>query len=423
MKKYVYFIILIFISGKIFSQKNTIICIGDSMHNFSINNSFGSTYNWKIESSNSSASIFFGNGTSEISVKFNQTGIFELFVEETDVNGCNGNDSLLIEVISSAAIKIFALDNEICDGDSTLLYVNQNFSNLVWNNGITRDSIYAKNSGYYYVDIIDSNGCSSTSDSILILKYEQPSVNFVYEANCVGNITTFNDSTLSLDSIISYEWIIEDNLFEIKEVKYAFSEEKTYDVSLTVTTTNGCSNSIEKKVSVVNKPVAEFSFYTTNSQDFDSTVYFTNLSTVNIYNYWSFGDSTYSDEINPIHSYSSSGVYKTILSILDSNLCYDYFSKDILINLNLSFFVPSAFTPNNNDLNDDFGPIGQLVSKSKKYRFSIFNKWGAEVFSSDNPNVKWEGKNVQTGQYIWYVEIEDELGKLLKKYGVVNLIK
>ena len=46
--------------GKLFSQDTVMVCIDDSIHNFYINGSNGSNYNWEIESSNNIASIVSG---------------------------------------------------------------------------------------------------------------------------------------------------------------------------------------------------------------------------------------------------------------------------------------------------------------------------------------------------------------------------
>ena len=64
--------------GKLFSKDSVIVCIDDSIHNFYINGSAGSNYNWEIESSNNTSYLISGNGTDEIIVKFNSIGFFKL---------------------------------------------------------------------------------------------------------------------------------------------------------------------------------------------------------------------------------------------------------------------------------------------------------------------------------------------------------
>ena len=79
--------------------------------------------------------------------------------------------------------------------------------------------------------------------------------------------------------------------------------------------------------------------------DYDSLVYFTNLSE-NIISYkWSFGDSSFSNLENPIHIYQKSGIFNVQLTVSDSNLCIDSVIKQIAIKLNFNFYIPNTFLP------------------------------------------------------------------------------
>ncbi|MBS1774625.1 MAG: gliding motility-associated C-terminal domain-containing protein, partial [Bacteroidetes bacterium] len=67
-------------------------------------------------------------------------------------------------------------------------------------------------------------------------------------------------------------------------------------------------------------------------------------------------------------------------------------------------YFPTAFTPNNDLLNDGFGPWGGL-SMLSNYRLSIFGRWGELVFTSTDPYKKWDGKykgsRLPMGVYTW----------------------
>ena len=85
--------------------------------------------------------------------------------------------------------------------------------------------------------------------------------------------------------------------------------------------------------------------------------------------------------------------------------------------------MPNSFTPNNDLINDTFGPKGIRMLEYKSYEFTVFNRWGEKVFNSDNISDRWSGENTQTGNYSWRIIIEDELGKIREKTGEVLLIK
>ena len=62
----------------------------------------------------------------------------------------------------------------------------------------------------------------------------------------------------------------------------------------------------------------------------------------------------------------------------------------VLVECNGIFF-PTAFTPNDDRLNDAFGPVGDIASL-RNYSMHIYNRWGNLVFSTYNPYKKWDGK-------------------------------
>jgi gliding motility-associated-like protein len=57
-------------------------------------------------------------------------------------------------------------------------------------------------------------------------------------------------------------------------------------------------------------------------------------------------------------------------------------------------YVPNAFTPDNDGVNDAFLPLGAGF-EGGSYQFSVFNRWGEVVFQSDNPEEAWAGENNQ----------------------------
>jgi gliding motility-associated-like protein len=68
------------------------------------------------------------------------------------------------------------------------------------------------------------------------------------------------------------------------------------------------------------------------------------------------------------------------------------------IDCELDVFVPNAFTPNQDGLNDDFRPITSNISS---FQMSLFNRWGQLIFFTTDPNMGWDGK---------VKEVEQEIG-------------
>jgi gliding motility-associated-like protein len=103
-------------------------------------------------------------------------------------------------------------------------------------------------------------------------------------------------------------------------------------------------------------------------------------------------------------------------------------SKPTTVNLDEdpSWFVPNAFTPNNDGDNDTFVPVWNNVEMK---RFEVFSRWGEKVFAStDNTADGWDGtttsgKDVEPGTYVWQVDLVDADGKTISKSGAITLIR
>lgn len=87
----------------------------------------------------------------------------------------------------------------------------------------------------------------------------------------------------------------------------------------------------------------------------------------------------------------------------------------------VAFFVPNVFTPNGDGYNDTFEIAGLEGFRSAKLR--VFNRFGNEVYSSDNYQNEWSGKGLNEATYFYYLEIEDETGNVHRHKGHVLLLR
>jgi gliding motility-associated-like protein len=88
------------------------------------------------------------------------------------------------------------------------------------------------------------------------------------------------------------------------------------------------------------------------------------------------------------------------------------------------FRFPDSFTPNNDQINDEFKCYGSFI---KTYQLIIYNSWGNVVFSSDKSDIGWDGKidgqPAQTGNYAYRAVATDEAGEKLEKSGFFSLLR
>lgn len=114
------------------------------------------------------------------------------------------------------------------------------------------------------------------------------------------------------------------------------------------------------------------------------------------------------------------GLYAVIVSngyCKDKSMCYEY-------SFGCQLYIPNSFTPNDDDLNEYFGP--NLTCIPSKYEFIIFNRWGDKLFESDNPNLKWDGyfnnELCPNGIYVYRLNFEFEGEKKEELSGKIGLI-
>jgi gliding motility-associated-like protein len=205
-----------------------------------------------------------------------------------------------------------------------------------------------------------------------------------------------------------------------------------YDISLKVTSENLCVKtfSIADMICVDPNPVADFSFSPMPAYADDPMVTFTNSSSLNDFNAWTFGDGTTSTLENPKHLYPLGEVanYLAELIVYTTEGCSDTARRIVQINGQTIFYVPNAFTPDGDELNNIFIPVITAGFDPSDYAFVIYNRWGEIVFETFDIAVGWDGtyggKIVQDGTYTWTIDFKhiSEDNRYVKK-GSVNLIR
>jgi len=97
---------------------------------------------------------------------------------------------------------------------------------------------------------------------------------------------------------------------------------------------------------------------------------------------------------------------------------------------NLTVYVPTAFSPNDDGINDHFTPFFPPSVEFKDYSLKVFDRWGNKVFESNDPNFGWDGNSKEEealpGVYLWTLYFEAlycEQLHLGKKQGELNLLR
>jgi gliding motility-associated-like protein len=402
----------------VFAGLDDAICLGESV---TLNGSGAPTYTWN-------------NGVVN-GVAFSPTSTLTYTLTGTSTSGCTNSDQVVVSV--NPLPNVFAgNDLSVCDGVAITL-TGSGAATYSWDNGVINGTSFNSSVGtiIYTVTGTSSTGCVN-SDQVNVTVNTAPLVSFNADETigCVPLLVNFTNTTPSSSNCI---WTFSDGtvLVGCGSVSNSFDQVGCFDATLTVTDNNGCSNSFSAVDYICTQasPIAAFTPSQTEVSSFSTEVTFLNTSYGASNYYWSFAESSYSIEQNPVYVFpEDAGSYVVTLVASSSLGCTDVATATINVKEELVFFVPNTFTPDNDDYNDMFKPV--FYSGFDPYDFSllIFNRWGETVFESYNAESGWDGsyganneiKVVQEGTYTWVIRYRETENKGVRKVtGHVNVIR
>jgi len=215
------------------------------------------------------------------------------------------------------------------------------------------------------VHVVPSNGCSNT---------------------------IFTASTINMENV-TFEW---SNGKTGNSIIPDVTEPTTFWV--TATAISGCKDTAS--IIVYPMPIAEFipNQMQTYLENNSAIIEFTDLSVYASSWDWNFGDpnspNNQSSVQNPAHEYTKQGRYLVTLTVSSNPICFD--TKSMFISIETAFYIylPNAFTPDGDGINDEFGITG-IGFSNDDFFMEIYDRSGKLVFSTTNPNKKWDGNNKQ----------------------------
>ncbi len=186
--------------------------------------------------------------------------------------------------------------------------------------------------GNFTVSLIVTNsfGCTDTvtkNDFIKIIR-PQITIPMLPLEGCVPYGVNFTANIATLDEVTSYLWDFGDGNTSTSENPYhTYPNQGTYDVTLTITTSTGCTESttLNSAIKVGRKPIIDFSAMPSTSCAFQD-IQFTDLTNEADKWTWHFGDGETSTEQHPSHEYADTGRFDVML-IAVNNGCEDSLTK------------------------------------------------------------------------------------------------
>lgn len=376
-------------------------------------------------------------------------------------NPCVSSDT--IEIINDLSKLDLGPDSVICRDSFVQFTYNgkPGYKSYLWNDNTTKQEVFISALGKYWVNVINQNNCPS-DDSITFVLYPPPRVNLNDTLFCRNTTVTLDGVNYSIKTKLetNYTWntgettpqivtgtpgtytvkvrnrlctifdtaVIDfiqtglelgnDTFFcgpvyrilkplqnYVSYIWHDFAEVKTYVATtpgkkkLTITTIEGCIES--DSVYITQYPEIDGGLGNDTTICLSTRLELKASDSMESY-LWNTGANTRSIFI------SDSGKYS--VTVRNKNGCI--ISDSIRIKeqsdaLPIQMYMPNAFTPNNDEVNDLY-PSNKYKDPGTDYLFRVYNRWGEKVFESKSPTIQWDGnfKSEMAPQdvYIYYVK-------------------
>lgn len=298
---------------------------------------------------------------------YNLSGTYFVTLTITDTAGCSNTITKPV-TIEQQPVSNFTYTQPACK-DSQVTFTSLHYAPVgyivtwVWDFGdgstVTINYPNSPNLTHTYTNygtfpvtltITSNNGCTAFITQNVTVS-ANPLANFSYNTHCLGSSVQFTDlSQAGSGGVSSWSWDFGDpgsgagNTSSLQNPTHVYNAAGTYNVTLNVTNTGGCTATIAKQVVIYAKPTVNFSITpgcANDSTHFISSTY-VNLAAIVSWQ-WNFGDGYSSNQQDPYHIYANAGSYTVLLTVTDTAGCQNSITHVAVVTLPpTAFFQVSA---------------------------------------------------------------------------------
>ncbi|WP_421875093.1 PKD domain-containing protein [Marinoscillum sp.] len=348
-----------------------------------------------LDAQNSGSTYVWSTGALSSSIEVTNSGTY--WVQITNADGCALIDSTEVTITPTPSLEL-GFDQTICTDETITLDAENIGANYLWSTGATTQTIEVDQSGDYGVEV--SYGGCSVSDTISITVLEELSIDFSFSEGCAGTATSLEYTGTSTPQ--SYLWSFGDGTQSVvASPNKVFASSGNYEVTLTVTTSAGCSASVVKSIVVSPRIQPNFAF---NNVCQNAQVQFTNGTVYTgddeLSYDWYFGDGQTSTEQTPSHQYSEAGTYVVRLEVSNDNSCSEFISKTLIVGAAPVVSIGDSLSSCNSSIVLNAGNTGSTFRWSDNSSQQTF-----EVTRSGTYAVEVTGSNGCTASDTVFVEL------------------
>lgn len=356
----------------------------------------------------------------------------------TTVNGCKDTINKTVHAFPLPKAG-FSVSN-VCLNDSSIFLNTSTIDtgsivSFLWKFGDATQQLTSGNAMHIYTvpepyDVMlittSDQGCtSSVSHYTQVYHLPEPDFFATPVEGCQPLEVTFTDQSTCIDGqITNWSWNYGSNQSSSGQSSvYIFNTPGLFDVMHKVISSFGCVGNLQKPGYVLIHPLpdAGFRYIPENPSIFQPEISFVDESSGAYQWFYNFGDHSTSTIQSPQHNYLEWGSYQVSQVVTSEYGCLDTIIKILVIDSAFACYIPNAFTPNGDGINDYFFCNGIGV---KKYELNVYNRWGQLIYNgTDRP---WDGKNgndnVPEGGYVYQFFITDIFNRRHVVNGMVSKI-
>lgn len=308
-------------------------------------------------------------------------------------------------------------------GDSTMDSLRQNPIHIYTEPGLIPVSL----------EVWDTNGCMEQLTQTVIYQ-PIPSLILVRPNDtitCPPTDVIFTNLSTPIDDTYEIRWDFGDGkVSSALSPVHRYLEPGLFDVQLKITSPIGCEydTTFVGLIEMLDPPVARFDYSPEALSNFTPEVYFTDHSVDAVHWEWFVDGDLFSLQQSPVYVFPDTGLHEITLVVTHPERCQDTTSHIIDVEPKVTFYLPNAFTPNEDSNNEFFQGTG-IVRGATDFRMEIWDRWGKKIFETTSFDEAWNGRvnntgaQVQSGVYVYMATFTGPRGKPFEYKGYATVLR
>lgn len=360
-------------------------------------------------------------------------------------SGCQDNDTVKVELNPQPIASFDTPQPQCYKGNSFNFKAEGEYSDLarfVWSFGsqaMPDSSASAEPQGVTFNTtgqqlvrlVVIDRGCYSNTYVVPVNVLKMPVANFGANKveTCEPSLITFDNISENENGILSYSWNFGNGKgSNLESPSILYNSSGVFDVSLTVTDLNNCYDTYQIKDMITVNPSPSSNFVASPLQTTitNPMVIIEDLSNNATECMYLIGNIDTIFSFDKDYVFADTGTYNITQVLKNQFGCMDSSIQTVRIDLGYKVYIPTAFSPNNDGINDRFRIYGEDIYACE---IMIFNRWGQLLYTSYDMENGWDGtirtnnNPVVGGTYVYSISLKDRLGNKFDYDGTVTLLK